>query len=103
VGDADHLDAVLRTYADSTDGAPLVLGLATRGLLASLAERHDDAARLLADAESGLRALGRHYDAACLATDLASELDASGDVRGAQSTRERASALLEPLGCVNPY
>jgi tetratricopeptide (TPR) repeat protein len=87
-GDADHLDALLGTYANSTDGAPLVVGLATRGLLASLAERHDDAARLLADAESGLRALGRHYDAACLATDLASELDASGDETGAQSARE---------------
>jgi hypothetical protein len=50
-----------------------------------------------------LRALGCHYDAACVALDLATALDAAGEPVRAEEARARANALLEPLGCVYPY
>lgn len=74
-----------------------------QGLLAFLDGQARDAARVLASAEEDLRALGRHYDAGCVALDVARALDETGDTAGAEAARARAAALLEPLGCINPY
>ena len=72
-----------------------------RGLLARLAGsgcRGGRAAR-----RRSARLLGRHYEAACLALEVASSLDDAGHERGAAEARARANELLAPLGCVNAY
>ncbi len=103
--DADRLEALLRMLSGTTErgGAPGVLEAVIRGLFVSLTGDSSEAARILAEAEADLRTLDRHYDAACVALDLALCLDVVGDAPGAAAARARASALLVPLGCVNPY
>ena len=103
IGEHSRLEALQRTFTEWTEGTSGVVATAVRGLLASLEEEPREAARLLGSAEEELRALGRHYDAACLALDVARALDESGDVSGSEAARARARALLEPLACVNPY
>jgi hypothetical protein len=102
IGDATHLEAVIGTFSEWTDGAPAVVAAVARGLLAHLVGEPQEAARILTSSEDDLRALGRHFDAACVALDVARALDASGDAESAQAARTRA-AVLEPLGCVNPF
>jgi hypothetical protein len=77
--------------------------LAGDGLLALAAGRAADAVDLLTEAAGRERRLGRAYDAALLDLDLARALEASGDTEGSVEARARAKAVLEPLGCVNPY
>jgi hypothetical protein len=74
-----------------------------RGLLARLDGDAGEASALHLRAEEELGALGRRYDAACVALEAAVSLETLGDdVRAAQA-RSRAASVLEPLGCVNPY
>ena len=103
IGAADQLDILLRSVSEWTEGAPLVVAAVTRGLLASLVGEPRDAAQILLSAEDDLRALGRHFEAACVALDAAKVLDETGDEPAATAARARAATLLEPLGCVNPY
>jgi hypothetical protein len=84
-------------------GAPGVLEAVTRGLFISLTGDSNEASRILAEAEVDLRTLDRHYDAACVALDLAVCLDHHGDAPGAAAAHARASTLLVALHGVNPY
>ena len=86
----------------SADHAPIV-SLAASGLLAGLDGRPSDAAEILTRAESALRERGRLYDAACVARDVEAMLVEAGDLVRAEEAGARAHAVLEPLGCVNPY
>jgi hypothetical protein len=43
------------------------------------------------------------YDAACLRLDLARALEQAGDSARAADTEREARAVLERLGCVNPF
>ncbi len=79
------------------------LSLAVTDGLLSLAEgRADDAVDQLEWALGRERSCGWHYRAACLELDLARALEAARRPDDARSARERAAAVLEPLGCVNP-
>jgi hypothetical protein len=57
----------------------------------------------LTSVEEELRRLGRHYDAACIALEVAESLTLAGQQASADEARARANKLLAPLGCVNPY
>ncbi len=59
--------------------------------------------RLLESVEGALRGDGRHYDAACVALDLATALAAGGRPDDAARAREQAETFLARLGCVNAY
>ena len=102
-----RLEALLRMLSGTTErvGAPGVLEAVTRGLarLARRASRTRLRGSSLA-AEDDLRALGRHYDAACVALDLALCLDAArrrarrggcarACLRAARAARLRESVL----------
>jgi hypothetical protein len=76
---------------------------AAQGLLALFADRAGEAAERLLVAEDGLRSLGRHYDAACIALEVGRALNAVGDAKGAGEARGRAAEMLNTLGCVNPW
>jgi len=102
--DRDRLDRLVRSLhrpAEGTTGSAMFT--AAQGLLALLEGELDSASRLLLAAEKELHSLGRYYDAACVALDVARALDANRDASGAEAARARARALLEPLGCVNPF
>jgi hypothetical protein len=77
--------------------------LAGDGLLALSAGRATDAVDLLTEAADRDRRLARTYDAALLDLDLSRALEAAGDEPAASEARARANAVLEPLGCVNPF
>ena len=77
--------------------------LAGEGLLALDDGRAKDAVRLLTEAVERDRGLGLTYDAACLDLDLARALEQAGDESSANEVRARANAVLQPLGCVNPF
>ena len=53
--------------------------------------------------EAELRSLKRHYDAACMAIEVAESLALAGQTVSSEEARARAHELLDPLGCVNPY
>ena len=77
--------------------------IAGEGLLALAEGRPRDAAEQLKAAIEKERQLGRTYSAACLELDLARAIEAAGDVAAAHEAQARASSILEPLGCVNPF
>jgi tetratricopeptide (TPR) repeat protein len=100
-GDTESLATLSTSLAEDAGSAPVVR--ATQGLLVSLAGSHADAGELLAAAERELRALGRHYEAACVALDASRALDAAGDLARADAARGRAQELFDRLGCANPW
>jgi mannose/cellobiose epimerase-like protein (N-acyl-D-glucosamine 2-epimerase family) len=73
------------------------------GLLARLDGDATGASTLLLRAEEELDALGRRYEAACVALEAAASLEAMGEHERAAHARARAVGVLDPLGCVNPY
>ena len=73
------------------------------GLVALAAGDADTAAALLHDAAERERGFGWTYRAACIDLDVARALDAARRPGEATSARDRAQAILEPLGCVNAY
>ncbi len=77
--------------------------IAGEGLLALLQGRAAEAVERLEAAADRERKLGRTYNTACLEVDLARALEAAGQTDAAQEVRARAAAVLEPLGCVNPF
>ncbi len=77
--------------------------LAGEGLLALLQGRAAEAVERLEAAADRERKLGRTYNTACLEVDLARALEAAGQTDAAQEVRAGAAAVLEPLGCVNPF
>jgi hypothetical protein len=71
-----------------------------------LALEHGNAGEAVAKLEAAtdrMQQLGRIFDAACLELDLARALDAAGEAASAKDVDARAAAVLEPLGCVNPF
>jgi class 3 adenylate cyclase len=86
----------------SAAGGPRTPFHVAKGLVALLDADTGEAARLLAAAEETTRESGRAYDAACIALELADALVALGDDAGARAASARATAVLEPLGCINP-
>ena len=103
-GEIDMLERFARQLEALPGTGSVAIGPAVaRGLLARLAGRGAEAAALLEGAEQQVRLLGRHYEAACLALEVASSLDDAGDERGAAEALARANERLAPLGCVNAY
>jgi hypothetical protein len=104
LGARDGLNAVSGRFAPpGALGAAELVETATRGLLARLDGDPDAAVGELTSVEEELRRLGRHYDAACIALEVADSLGLAGQQASAEEARARANELLEPLGCVNPY
>ena len=104
VGDRERLARIVHARGRPLgETVPATMHKAATGLLAGLDGDALGAAHLLAEAESETGAWGRRYDAACIALDLADALERAGDDDGAADARGRAQAVLEPLGCVNPY
>jgi class 3 adenylate cyclase/tetratricopeptide (TPR) repeat protein len=94
---ADELSPALRREAQtgSTIGLDVVEGLALLG-----EGRPREAAEHLQRARDLEAERGAMYFAACCDADLAEALKAAGDEAAAQATRERADAVLGPLGVV---
>jgi tetratricopeptide (TPR) repeat protein len=103
IEDRDRLEQLVRIFAGAISAAPQASLKVADGLLARLDGRTDEARGLLMEGADELDRLGRHYDAACVALEAAVAADASGEVEFASVTRTRAAALLDPLGCVNPF
>jgi len=99
-----RLVSMLRAVpSESWSGNQPISLAASDGLLALAAGELHAAVERLAEAVHLERSLGRAYNTACLELDLATALDAAGDGTGADESRARAAAVLEPLGCVNAY
>jgi class 3 adenylate cyclase/tetratricopeptide (TPR) repeat protein len=77
--------------------------LAAEGLLALEHGNAGEAVEKLELAADRKRQLGRSYDAACLELDLAQALEANGQIEASKKARASATAVLEPLSCVNPF
>jgi tetratricopeptide (TPR) repeat protein len=106
-GEHDLVAAVTESIERSTGGRPSArLGIslvAGRGLGALADGRADEAVGQLSAAASRLDELMFVYDAACLRLDLARALEQAGDSARAADTEREARAVLERLGCVNPF
>jgi class 3 adenylate cyclase/tetratricopeptide (TPR) repeat protein len=103
VGDRARLSALAASAAPECAPVPDLMSKVVRALLLSLEGDFDGAAPLMQVAERSAVELDRSYEAACIAGDLARVLEASGDAGGAEVAEARSRAMLEPLGCVNPY
>jgi tetratricopeptide (TPR) repeat protein len=76
---------------------------ACSGLSALADGRAHDALPLLQEVTALEIERGAYYGAACAELDLALAYDALRETGPAADARERARAVLEPLGCVNPF
>jgi hypothetical protein len=103
IGERDRIEALERALGDRAGPMSAVTTTVARGLLTRLDGDAAEAQGLHLRAESELSALGRRYEAACLALEVARDGEAAGDPAGAAAAQERASAVLGPLGCVNPW
>jgi hypothetical protein len=105
-GETELLARVAEAFAAKASQveAPRIVLTASvaRGLLSVAEGRAEEGATLLGEAAEHERRLGWTYRAACLDLDLAAALDVAGRRSEALQARERAAAVLEPLGCVNP-
>jgi class 3 adenylate cyclase len=101
-GERARLTRFLETLGDSAEGVHGATADLGRGLLA-IPDDPAVAAEILSRSETILRALERDYDAACAALEVAAALGAAGDEKGAAAARARANAVLQPLGCMNPW
>jgi tetratricopeptide (TPR) repeat protein len=95
-------EAIRETSADLSANAYTAV-LAAEGLLSLLQGRAGEAVEQLEAAIKRERELGRTCDAACIELDLARALEAAGETAAAKNAKARAAAVLEPLGCVNPF
>jgi class 3 adenylate cyclase len=108
IAEAGEIELLIRT-AESIRETPHVAAhaqtalLAAEGLLALQLGNAGEAVAKLELAADRKRQLGRTYDTACLELDLARALEAGGETGSANEVRARATAVLEPLGCVNPF
>ena len=105
LGERDGLDAASENFFPAGRGGRGADRLRLRRKVCSHGSTATSrrSAGTLARVEDELRALGRHYDAACVALDLAESLAMAGDESAAEVVRARANELLEPLGCVYPF
>jgi len=97
---ARTIEAIRKTDASANAHTAVLAG---EGLLSLLQGRAGEAAEQLEAAVGRDRELGHRYDAACLELSLARALEAAGQEAAAQKAQGRAAAVLEPLGCVNPF
>ena len=97
---ARTIEAIRETDASANAHTTVLAG---EGLLSLLEGRADEAAEQLEAAVERERELGHAYDAACLELDLARAFEAAGQKAAAQKAQARAAAVLQPLGCVNPF
>jgi hypothetical protein len=92
IGDRERLEAKVQALIEPTvECLPSTILTIGRGLLARL------------EGDPATAAWDRTYEGACIALEAAFALDASGDGAGAEAATARATAVLEPLDCVNPY
>ncbi len=94
------IEAIRETDASANAHTAVLAG---EGLLSLLEGRADEAVEQLEAAVERERELGHTYHASCLELDLARALEAAGQEAAAQKAQARAAAVLEPLGCVNPF
>jgi hypothetical protein len=80
-----------------------ISAMVAEGLLALAVGDADSAATQLLEGAEWERRLGWVYRAACIDLDVARALDAAGKTAEAAAARDRANAILEPLGCVNAF
>jgi class 3 adenylate cyclase/tetratricopeptide (TPR) repeat protein len=105
---AGEAELLART-AESIRDTPNVAAHAQTALLAAeglLALQHGNAGKAVAKLELAAerkRQLGRTFDVACLELDLARALEAAGRTEASEEVRARATSVLEPIGCVNPF
>jgi hypothetical protein len=94
------IEAIRETDASANAHTAVLAG---EGLLSLLEGRAEEAAEQLEAAVERERELGHTYGAACLELDLARALETAGQKPAAHKAQARAAAVLEPLGCVNPF
>ena len=106
-GETELLERVataFRLKAADLDAPRISISAAVaEGLVALAAGDADAAAAQLRDAADRERGFGWAYRAACIDLDVARALDTAGRPTEAAAGRDRANAILEPLGCVNAY
>ena len=106
-GETELLERVataFRLKAADLDAPRISISAAVaEGLVALAAGDADAAAARLRDAADRERGFGWAYRAACIDLDVARALDTAGRPTEAAAARDRANAILEPLGCVNAY
>jgi predicted ATPase/class 3 adenylate cyclase len=103
IGDRGRVAALRRAFGDGPGAMGAATATLAEGLLARLDGDATGASTLLLRAEEELDALGRRYEAACVALEAAASLEAMGEHERAAHARARAVGVLDPLGCVNPY
>jgi class 3 adenylate cyclase/tetratricopeptide (TPR) repeat protein len=108
LADAGEPELLARTTESLREATPVAAHtetalLAGEGLLALEHGNAGEAVGKLEAATERKRQLGRSYDAACLELDLARALEAAGQSAAADKAKARAAAVLDPLGCVNPF
>ena len=103
IEDRDRLERLVRIVGEPVGETPRASLTVADGLLARLDGKPAEASKLLAAGAEELDRLDRHYDAACVALEHAAAADESGQAEIALAARTRAKALLDPLGCVNPF
>jgi len=106
-GETELLERVataFRVKAGDLDAPRISISATVAEALVALAAGDADAAAAqLQEAADRERRLGWIYRAACIDVDVARALDAAGRPSDAATARDRAKAVLEPLGCVNAY
>lgn len=103
-GEADLLEQLKRKLEErGRRPRGTVAFMVAQGLLARLESRDQEALVSLTAAENETRLLGRRYEAACLALEVAHVHLARGDSAAATDATRRANEVLVPLGCVHPY
>jgi class 3 adenylate cyclase/tetratricopeptide (TPR) repeat protein len=102
-GDVGLLRRLEDELAPSTKGARFACAMlvTAAGLRAILEDRVDEAVRLLGEVVRLERERGARFTAACAELDLALAHERAGNDGAAAEARERAAAVLVPLGCVN--
>jgi len=100
----ERVSELLTAQREAADAPRIAIAAtAASGLVALAAGRATEAVELLVVAAEWERRLGWPYRAACLDLDVAQALTAAGAERDASAARERATAVLAPLRCVNAY
>ena len=100
----ERVAAAFRLKAADLDAPRIAISASVaEGLVALAAGDAETAVALLRAAAERERGFGWTFRAACLDLDLARALDAAGRPAEAVAARDRADAVLGPLGCVNAY
>jgi hypothetical protein len=99
----ERLAGVLPAGGESANVAAGATRTVAAGLLALAEDRPERAIAELESAVGLVERFGRTYEAACLRLELARAHEAAGANADGAAARSLAAAVLEPLGCVNPF